>query len=106
MHGKLNWGAVSAGTWKIMIPGHALTLGLLQDLPAFGSRGVCLWAHERLSDSSELSRALPWCSSCAIASAPSQNSRMNAGEPRWREGGAGWTCCSICDVKHEALFVL
>jgi len=42
----------------------------------------------------------------AIATAPSQNSCLNAGEQRGREGDAGWTCWGVCDVKQEALFVL
>lgn len=82
-------GAVSAGTVKIMIPDRALTLGLLQDLPASSSRGVCLWARKRLSDSSELSRALPQCRSCPYTSSCQHSQSKFTYECQWaaREGG-------------------
>lgn len=79
VHRKLNWGSVSAGTGKIMIPVLCsdTEIAVTFLLPPAPKECKCLCAHEKLSQYLELSRALPCPSAtpalpCGIASAPDQ----------------------------------
>lgn len=66
VHRKLNWGLVSAGTGKKMIPSLCSNTGIAVTflMPPAPKECKRLWAHERLSQFWELSRALPRCRSC------------------------------------------